>query len=370
VAFSSVASAPVDGRRDPVALGPHIASDSGVGKVVLAAATIVDFFDAVAAEYDGWAGGVHRRVAARLVELASPQTGERCLDTGSGTGLVATSLARSVGPSGAVVGVDASVNMVRQALEARAREGLENLVYRRMRVDDVLPFADGLFDLVTFGNSLAYLRDPLAVLREARRVLGDDGRLALSVRRRSLVTPLQETFFGWLEELSEQHWLSVPRPETSRAPLGEPKVVSSLLRDAGFAEPRTTTMVTGSQMPSAAAWIDRMAGLGPWPWTMVRTLGRVARRRLEAALESEMQRLGDERFHYTDAFTFAVARAGRPPQPQQAVCEPRDHEALARRGGGPQVAGERSLATGEMPDVAAGRRGAARRSGLELVSSR
>ena len=278
--------------------------------MVLAAGTIVDFFDAVAGDYDGWAGGVHRRVAERLVELASPRPGEHCLDIGCGTGLVAVPVARMAGPAGMVVGVDASTSMLRCAQEARAREGLDNLACRHLWIDDVVPFADGLFHLVTFGNSLAYLPDQLAALHEARRVLGDEGRVAVSVRRRSLVTPLQETFFGWLQELSEQHWLSVPRPESSRAPLGEPSVLSSLLDVAGFVEPRTTTMVTGSQMLSAAAWIDRMAGLGPWPWALVRTLGRADRRRLEAALEHEMERLGDEGFHYTDAFTFAVAVAG------------------------------------------------------------
>lgn len=278
--------------------------------MVLAATTIVDFFDAVAGEYDDWAGGVHRRVAERLVELAAPRPGEHALDIGCGTGLVSMPVARIVGPAGTVVGVDASAGMLRRALEARAREGLDNLTYRHLRVDDVLPFGGGLLHLVTFGTSLAYLTDPHAVLRQARRVLRDGGRVAVSVRRRSLVTPLQEAFFGWLQELSEQHWLSVPRPESSRAPLGEPSVIASLLDGAGFVAPRTTTMVTGSQMLSAAAWIDRMAGLGPWPWALTRTLRRVDRERLEAALEREMERLGDDGFHYTDAFTFAVAQAG------------------------------------------------------------
>jgi ubiquinone/menaquinone biosynthesis C-methylase UbiE len=278
--------------------------------VVLAATTIVDFFDAVAGEYDSWAAGVHRRVAARLVELASPRPGEHGLDIGCGTGLVTAPVARMVGPAGTVVGIDASAGMLRRALEARAREGLDNLTVRHLLIDDVLPFADGFCHLVTFGNSLAYLTDPYAVLRQARRVLRDGGRVAVCVRRRSLVTPLQEAFFGWLQELGEQHWLAVPRPESSRAPLGEPSVITSLLGGAGFVEPRTTTMVTGSQMLSAAAWIDRMAGLGPWPWALLRTLRRVDRGRLEAALEREMERLGDDGFHYTDAYTFAVARAG------------------------------------------------------------
>jgi ubiquinone/menaquinone biosynthesis C-methylase UbiE len=306
--------------------------------VVLPTASIVEFFDAVAGEYDAWAGGLHGRVASRLVDLASPCEGENCLDVGSGTGRVAHAIARRVGPSATVVGVDASATMVRRAREDARRDGLGNLVYRHVQIDDLLPFTDGLFHLVTFGNSLAYLSDPLAVLREARRVVRDDGRVAVSVRRRSLVTPFQDVFFGWLEELAEQHWLSVPRPVSSRAPLGEPQVIGALLGTAGFAEPRTTTMVTGSQMPSAAAWIDLMAGVGPWPWALLRTMGRVDRRRLEAAVEREMERRGDERFHYTEAFTFALAQAGPAPHPHPVAGEGHDLDGTRSRRAGELVA--------------------------------
>ena len=36
---------------------------------------LVDFFDRIAPSYDSWAGGQHERVAARLVEWATPQKG-------------------------------------------------------------------------------------------------------------------------------------------------------------------------------------------------------------------------------------------------------------------------------------------------------
>jgi hypothetical protein len=41
------------------------------------------------------------------------------------------------------------------------------------------------------------------------------------------------------------------------------------------------------------------------------SLGRDSRRKLEATLEREMRRLGEEAFHYHHAYTFAVAAAGR-----------------------------------------------------------
>ena len=79
---------------------------------------LVDFFDRIAPSYDSWAGGQHERVAARLVDLASPQKGEQALDVGTGTGLVAHLLAPRVSP-GTVIGIDLSDNMLATMIAPR-----------------------------------------------------------------------------------------------------------------------------------------------------------------------------------------------------------------------------------------------------------
>src|SRR4030081_828987 len=80
---------------------------------------LVDFFDQIAPVYDSWANGQHGRVAARLVELVKPKRGNRALDVGTGTGLVAHSVAAKVSP-GAVIGIDLSDRMLSIA---RAKQG-------------------------------------------------------------------------------------------------------------------------------------------------------------------------------------------------------------------------------------------------------
>ena len=52
------------------------------------ASHLESYYDAVTDAYDDWSSGIHRRLAARLIEIASPIPGERLLDVGCGTGLV------------------------------------------------------------------------------------------------------------------------------------------------------------------------------------------------------------------------------------------------------------------------------------------
>src|SRR5205814_663625 len=80
---------------------------------------LVEFFDWVAPEYDEWAGGLHTRAGARLVDLIRPEAKERALDVGCGTGAATRLLAEKVGTHGAVVGVDISPGMLERARNCR-----------------------------------------------------------------------------------------------------------------------------------------------------------------------------------------------------------------------------------------------------------
>jgi ubiquinone/menaquinone biosynthesis C-methylase UbiE len=264
------------------------------------------FFDAFATAYEDWFCGLHRRVAARLVELSAARPGEVCLDVGCGTGLVANGLARAVGPGGQVTGLDVSEGMLRLA---RSR-ALDNTTFHRASADPHLPFRDATFGLVTFCDSLAYLGDPARALEEARRVLRPGGRIALALRRRSLDTVAQEVFFRMLDRLTEDHHVVIPQQRDSRCLLGEPPVIREVLRQAGFHRPWTTALVSGDRLASAAAWLDFMACTGPRPHVLITTLVPGQRRRLEAQLEREMRRLGDEAFRQHQAYTLAGAAAG------------------------------------------------------------
>ena len=62
--------------------------------------------------------------AADLVELAALQPGQRVLDIGCGTGIVARTTARRLGSGDSVVGLDVSSAMLAAARPAAAAEGV------------------------------------------------------------------------------------------------------------------------------------------------------------------------------------------------------------------------------------------------------
>jgi ubiquinone/menaquinone biosynthesis C-methylase UbiE len=264
---------------------------------------LVDFFDQIAAEYDAWAGGQHARVAARLVELASPKRGQHALDVATGTGLVAHLVAAKVKP-GMVIGVDLSERMLSIA---RARD-IPNTQFLGMAAEHLV-FRPATFDLVTMGEALVYLSDPAVALEEAHRVLKPHGHLAVSLLRRSLSTPAQDLFFQGLAPLARRHYLSLPRFSSERARFGEPAVLPGLLGEAGFSVIAMTEMVTGGRAKDAREWTSLMAGAGPLPYTLIKALGPRYRAELEQEVEAAMDSLGDpdDAYRYHHSYLLVVA---------------------------------------------------------------
>ena len=128
--------------------------------------------EAYSATGEAWQNGparVYDRLAAALVAQSPvPLAGRTVLDVGAGTGSAGRA-ARQAGAA-AVVGVDASLGMLRSGPRTAA-------------VGDAacLPFARGVFDAAVASFVINHLDDPAAGLREMRRVTRSGGVLLASV---------------------------------------------------------------------------------------------------------------------------------------------------------------------------------------------
>jgi SAM-dependent methyltransferase len=111
-----------------------------------------------------------------LLEL---RPGETVLDLGSGAGIDAFLAAEEVGPSGRVIGVDMTPQMLERARRSAARAGHENVEFREGRLER-LPVEDGTIDAVTSNCVINLVPDKAAVFAEVARVLKPGGRMVVS----------------------------------------------------------------------------------------------------------------------------------------------------------------------------------------------
>lgn len=108
------------------------------------------------------------------LELAE---GETLVDLGSGAGIDALIAAKKVGPTGRVIGVDMTPEMVAKA-RANAK-GHDNVEFREGRLEH-LPVEDASVDAVTSNCVINLVPDKGAVFREIARALRPGGRLVIS----------------------------------------------------------------------------------------------------------------------------------------------------------------------------------------------
>lgn len=122
--------------------------------------------------------GLHRRWRKLTMAKLQPKVGQLVIDVCCGTGDFAISLAKAVGPTGHVVGVDFSDKMLQIARKKIFQKGFSRRV-SLVKADAMkLPFSNNTFSLATIGFGLRNVPDAKQVLSEMRRVITLGGQVA------------------------------------------------------------------------------------------------------------------------------------------------------------------------------------------------
>src|SRR3989441_9226116 len=142
--------------------------------------------------------------AAQLVRFAGVRPGQRVLDVGCGTGVVAIT-ARRAGAT--VTGLDLTPELLAVAKENAAIAELDDIIWKEGDVEN-LPFRDGEFDVVLSQFAHIFAPRPEVAIKQMLRVLKPGGRIAFN-------TWPPELFIGRMFAITASY---LPPPDPKPAP--------------------------------------------------------------------------------------------------------------------------------------------------------
>ena len=182
------------------------------------------FYNKIAKVYDLLAEHSEAPVRKAGLEMLSAQAGQKVLEIGFGTGHCLIELARSVGPSGRVLGIDLSEKMIEISQKLACEEGLDSRIELSCGDAVHLPYASGTMDgtFMSFTLELFDTAEISVVLAECKRILKPGGQLVVVGMSRVRPKGLVMEIFEW----THRHF---PNYLDCR-----PILVRQALEDAGF----------------------------------------------------------------------------------------------------------------------------------------
>jgi 2-polyprenyl-3-methyl-5-hydroxy-6-metoxy-1,4-benzoquinol methylase len=119
---------------------------------------------------------LYEQPTEQALRVAGLESGMRVLDIGCGPGDVSLIAARLVGPTGRVIGIDASPDIVALARQRAAENSVTTVSFEHSAVDDITP--DEPVDAVIGRLILMHLPDPVATLRRLATLVRPGGVIA------------------------------------------------------------------------------------------------------------------------------------------------------------------------------------------------
>ena len=197
--------------------------------------------------------------AARLlVAHAAIRAGDAVLDVGCGTGVAARMAAGQSGPGGRVVAIDLNAGMLELARTLPPARGAP-VEWREGRAE-ATGLGDASFDVVLCAQTLQFVPDQPAAVREMRRVLKPGGRAAIACWAAMDQSPY---FVALVDALARQFGREAVAGITAVFGLGDGARLQALLAGAGLRHARVATESFDLVLGELAAWIPRHLSATP-----------------------------------------------------------------------------------------------------------
>jgi ubiquinone/menaquinone biosynthesis C-methylase UbiE len=175
-------------------------------------------------------------VLNRIVQIAGTGPEDTVLDVACGPGLLACAFARV---ARLATGIDMTPAMLEQARREQQQRGLTNLSWQQGDVY-ALPYPDAHFSIVSSRYAFHHFLEPLAALKEMKRVCKPLGRVVVADS-----APVKEKAeaFNAMEKLRDpSHTRALP-----------PEEMIELFRQAGLGEPRVESFRPESELEELLA---------------------------------------------------------------------------------------------------------------------
>ena len=196
----------------------------------------------------------------KALDTLNPQSGERILEIGCGTGTTTLALGARVGSSGEILAADLSRPMLNKAIE-RANVSAEHPITFVEADAQVHSFPTATFDAVYSRFGVMFFDDPIAAFRNIRKAVRPGGRMAYVCWADRKANPWIRIPAG-----AAKTCLDLPAPPPDDAPgqfsMENEDRVQQILHDAGWSdiglERFTVEGSIGSNAADAARFITKM----------------------------------------------------------------------------------------------------------------